>query len=173
MDLRTQILLRHDKQNMLLIREYIGGDEQRFAALMELFLSDEYRIQQRASWAVMHCADRWPGLIGPYLEKMVGLLDKPVHDAVKRNITRILRTVDIPQPLQGATTDRCFRFLLDPSVPAAVKAFSMHILLKIVRNEPELAPELRLVIEEHLPYESPAFQAAARKVHRELERLHL
>src|SRR3546814_5167527 len=101
MDLQSQIMLRHDKQNMILIREYVGDDPQRFANLMKLFLSDQYRIQQRTSWAVMHCVTRQPTLITPYLEKRINLLDKPVHDAVKRNITRILRDIDIPKAFHG------------------------------------------------------------------------
>src|SRR3546814_2551293 len=76
MDLQSQILLRHDKQNMILIREYVGDDPQRFANLMKLFFSDQYRIQQRTSWAVMHCVTRQPTLITPYLEKMINLLDR-------------------------------------------------------------------------------------------------
>src|SRR3546814_632049 len=113
MDLQSQILLRHDKQNMILIREYVGDDPQRFANLMKLFFSDQYRIQQRTSWAVMHCVTRQPTLITPYLEKMINLLDKPVHDAVKRNITRILRDIDIPKVFHGQVADHCFRLLGD------------------------------------------------------------
>src|SRR3546814_9733385 len=76
-------------------------------------LSDQYRIQQRTSWAVMHCVTRQPTLITPYLEKMINLLDKPVHDAVKRNITRILRDIDIPKAFHGQVADHCFRLLGD------------------------------------------------------------
>ncbi|QEC50920.1 hypothetical protein EDD80_101645 [Anseongella ginsenosidimutans] len=173
MDLRSQLLQKHDKQNMLSIREYIADDEERFGRLMELFFSEEYRIQQRASWAVMHCADRHPHLVRPYLERMIGLLDKPVHDSVKRNTVRILRDIDIPEALYGKTADNCFRLLTEPAAPAAVKAFSMYVLLKIVKEEPELAPELRLLIQETLPTGSAAIQAAAGKVLRQLNRLRL
>src|SRR3546814_3981435 len=114
---------------------------------MKLFFSDQYRIQQRTSWAVMHCVTRQPTLITPYLEKMINLLDKPVHDAVKRNITRILRDIDIPKAFHGQVADHCFRLLGDATSPVAIKAFSMYILQKIVRAEPELANELRLIIE--------------------------
>lgn len=156
---------------MLSIRDYIGSDPQRFAQLMALFFTAGYRIQQRASWAVMHCVDQHPELVGPYLEKMVDLLDQPVHDSVKRNTTRILRHVPIPVSLYGNAVNHCFRLLADPASTPAIKVYSMYVLLRIVRDEPELAPELRLTIEENLPHSSKGFQSAARNVLQALNRL--
>lgn len=154
---------------MQLISRYVDRDRQRFARLMDLFFSEEYRIQQRASWAVMHCVDRHPRLINPYLEKMVGLLDKPVHDSVKRNTTRILHKITIPEELYGSVADHCFRLLSEPATSTAIKVFSMYILLKIVKKEPGLARELRLVIEENLPHASYGVQHAAEKTLRQLD----
>lgn len=171
MDLYRQLMQKHDKENMQLIRDYIGADEGRFSLLMKLFFSDEYRIQQRSSWAVIHCIDRHPGLIRPYLARMLPLLDQPVHDAVKRNITRIFRHIDIPRSLYGEVADKCFKFMLAPEATPAIKVFSMYSLLKIVQDEPELEPEFRLVIEENLPYASTAFRTASAKVFKQLDRL--
>ena len=171
MDLQSQLLLKHDKHNMLCIREYIGSDPERFADLMNQFFSGGYRIQQRASWAVMHCVDRHPGLVGPYLEKMIDLLDQPVHDSVKRNTTRIMRHVEIPRELHGKAATHCFRLLADPASSTAIKVFSMYVLAKIVREEPELGPELRLLIEENRPHASTGFHGAARKVLQTLNQL--
>lgn len=168
MDLRAQVLSRHDKQNMLLIRDYIGNSEQRFARLMRLFFSGEYRIQQRSSWAVMHCCAAHPELIRPYLEQMVRLLGQPVHDAVKRNITRIFSRMTLPESLYGEAADQCFRLLGDPSSPVAIKVFSMRILEQITRSVPELAGELKLLIEENLAHSSAAFHSAARKTLKQL-----
>lgn len=162
---------KHDKQNMLLIKEYVGNDRGRFARLMELFFSGQYRMQQRASWAVMHCIDQQPGLVSAYLEKMVDRLGDPVHDAVKRNITRILRDIEIPEELDGKVADQCFKLMMEPGSAAAIKVFSMYSLLKIVKKEPELSAEFRLVIEENLPHASAAFKAAAAKVMKELQKL--
>ena len=170
MNLREQLMQRHDKQTMLCIKEYVGRDSERFARLMDLFFSGEYRIQQRASWAVMHCADACPSLVYPYLKAMLAELDQPVHDSVKRNVTRILRAITLPEELYGEVADKCFKLMMEPGSTVAVKVFSMYSLLKIVKKEPDLAAEFRLVIEENLPYASPAFKAAAAKVLKELKK---
>src|SRR3546814_6261917 len=58
--------------------------------LMKLFFSDQYRIQQRTSWAVMHCVTRQPTLITPYLEKMINLLDRSEeHTSELQSLMRI------------------------------------------------------------------------------------
>ena len=52
----------------------IWNDKKRFAELMNLFLGNTYRVTQRAAWVVSNCAEEYPELIKPYLEKMMNNL---------------------------------------------------------------------------------------------------
>lgn len=165
MDLREAILAEHSKRQALLIRDYIGTSQSLFDELMYYFFCDEYRLAQRAAWAVSHCIDQYPWLINSHLEKLVNYLSKEnIHVAVKRNAVRILQNLDLPEELLGTLADVCFNFLANPKEAAAVRIFSMQILFNICKKEPDLASELKLIIEEFLPYATAGFKSRGKKI---------
>ena len=127
MDLRSEILREHSKQQALKIANYIGDDQHRFSELMTLFLESEYRVTQRAAWIVSHCCDNHPRLLDPYLAKIICNLEGDIPVAVKRNTVRILQSVDLPEELMGSLADHCFQYLSGTKEPIAVKVFSMTI----------------------------------------------
>jgi hypothetical protein len=164
MNLRDEILKEHSKKQTMKIVNYIGNDKKKFKQLMHLFFNDEYRVVQRSSWMVSCCAESHPHLIKPYLSKMIDYLQKPVHNAVRRNIVRILQFIDIPKTLKGKAATVCFDLLQSKSEPVAVKVFSMTVLANLCKSQPELKNELKLVIEEQLPYSTAGFQARAKRI---------
>ena len=132
---------------------------------MKLFSTGEYRVTQRAAWPVSICAEKHPAMIGPYLHKLVARMQDPgVHDAARRNVIRILQTADIPEDLLGTVATLCFDYLSDAHAPVAVKVFSMTVLGRIAQREPDIGKELRLVIEQQLPFGSGGFRARAKRV---------
>ncbi|MBI2429025.1 MAG: hypothetical protein HYV29_09575 [Ignavibacteriales bacterium] len=170
MNLEAEILKEHSKRQAIKISRWIGGDEVRFAGLMTLFLTGEHHVAQRASWIVSHCADRHPHLIGPWIAKMIKRAsEKNVHDAVKRNVVRVLQFVAIPKKFQGIAADLCFGFLQSVESPIAVKAFSMTVLANIADDEPDLKRELSLVLKEMLPFGSSGIRARAKKILHKIE----
>lgn len=129
---------------------------------MELFLGGEFRLAQRSAMAVGICAERHPALVRPYLKRMIARMDEPgVHVAVRRAVVRTLQTADIPPALLGRVAEVCFRYLAAQDSAIAVRACAMTVLARIAGREPELARELRLVIERQLPWASPGFRARA------------
>jgi hypothetical protein len=93
-----------------------------------------------------------------------------VHDALKRNVVRLLACVDIPKPLLGTITSLCFDYLNSVDAPIAVKVHSMSVLQKVAEKEPDLKRELQTSIELMIPYVGPACQARARIVIKQLAR---
>ncbi len=171
MNLRTEILREYSKPQAIKIASYIGNDENRFSELMTLFLEKEYRVTQRAGWIVSHCSDKYPQLLHPYLEKIIHNLGSDIPVAVKRNTVRILQFVDIPESLMGELADFCFQYLSDSKEPIAVKVFSMTIIANITVKFPELKEELRMVIEDQMPYGSAGFISRGRKILKGLDKL--
>ncbi len=171
MNLESEILKEHSKRQTVKIAQWIGSDQKRFAQLMQLFLEGEYRIVQRSSWIVSVCAEQYPVLVTPWLSRMIKKMqEKNVHNAVQRNVVRLLQFVDLPRSLQGRAANICFNFLQSPETPIAVKAFSMTVLANIARKEPDLKREVALVIEELLPYGGPGIRSRGKKVLHQLSR---
>ncbi|HYK47672.1 MAG TPA: hypothetical protein VEV83_20985, partial [Parafilimonas sp.] len=124
MDLRKKILEEkvYSKEQALAVSEYACSSAERFAKLMQCFLSNEYRLAQRAAWSVSWAAKQKPDLIEPYLKHLIAQLPrKDVHDAVIRNSVRILQQIKIPEALHGELMNYCFAFIESNSTPVAIK----------------------------------------------------
>ena len=165
MNLHALLEKEHSKKATSRIVSYIGDNPKRFAKLMKLFFQSEYRITQRAAWPMSYCVRQHPSLITPYYKKLVQLLKQSdVHPAVTRNIVRMLEGVDIPAKWQGEIMDCCFKFIANPDEAAAVKAFSFGVLDNMVKQYPDILPEIKLIIEERWQHEGGAFRSRARKI---------
>lgn len=165
MDLKAEILGEHSRRQMLKIANFVGSNEERFAELMRLFLSGEYRVVQRSAWAVAKVVEREPKLIAPYFSRLIVLLeDGTAHPAVHRNILRLLQTVPIPAKYEGRLYDICLSKIDDPAAATAVRAFAIEVAARIANGEPDLLAEIRLVTMRHLKDAKAAIRSKARNV---------
>jgi hypothetical protein len=172
MDLRTTILAEHSATQAQKIVAFIGDDVKKFKTLMDLFLGFEYRITQRAAWPLGMIGEAQPQLIAPYFSALVKKLkDKTTHPAVQRNITRIFQFIPLPQKKHGELMDVCFGLLENVETPIAVKVFSLSILSRLAKTYPEIANEIKLIIEQNLPHASPGLKHRSMKVLKELAKL--
>ena len=169
MNLREEILKEHSKRQTDKIIRYIGDDQKKFNALVELFLKGENRITQRAGWPMSNIVIANPKLVKKHLKNLLLNLEKPkLHNAVIRNIFRLLQFVEIPKSLHGLATETCFRFFNDRKQRVAIQCFSMTVLANLAKIYPELKNELKLSIEAQLPFATAGFKARAKKVLREI-----
>jgi hypothetical protein len=169
MDLKKMLKKGHSKAQTNAIAKYIGVNPIKFKALVEVYLSGPYRITQRAAWPLSICVEQEPSLIYPHLKKILDFLQKPdIHDAVKRNTMRLLQFIEIPKRFQGQVIDLCFEYIQNPKVAVAIRVCSMTVLSHIIKGQPDLIKEFKIVLEDQLPYGSPAFTSRARKIMREM-----
>ena len=165
MNLREEILLDHSKAQCEKIVQWVGGSQKRFDELIRLFLTDGYRVVQRAAWPVSYCVACHPRLIKKHFPGLVSYLQQPgIPVAVKRNSMRLLQEVSIPPAQQGAIMDLCFQYITNPREAPAVKAFSLTVLQNLSGIYPEILPEIKLIIEERWDTETPAFRSRARRI---------
>ena len=164
MELRAQLLKEHSRANCDTIVKWIGNNQQRFDELFRLFVSDEYRVVQHAAWPLSYSVIEHPALIKKHFNSLVAHLSKPgIHDAVKRNTMRLLQGIAIPKKYHGVIMDTCFRYISTPGEAVAIKAFSLTVLEKLAVLYPAIIPEIKLLIEENLDREKPAFRSRAKK----------
>lgn len=169
--LRVELLKEHSKIHTVYLANKIGVDQEAFDQLMELFLGDEYRVTQRASWIVRHCYDAYPWLLQKHMKAIIENMQGPVHVAVKRNTLRMLQFIDIPEELLGLTAELCFDFLNSGKESIAVKANAMTVLFNIVKKYPDLKEELKITIEEQLPFGSTGFKNRGSKILKALKKM--
>lgn len=165
MDLRNQILQEHTKENCNKIIAWVGNDLKRFNQLFKLFLNDEYRVTQRSAWPMSYCAIAHPEFIKNNFGTLIRNLQKPgIHDSIKRNTVRLLQSVEIPEKYEGAIMEVCFNYVESPKEAVAIKSFSLTILGKLAKKYPEIIPELKLLIENQIHYQTAAFKGRAKKL---------
>jgi hypothetical protein len=171
MDLELEILKEHSKRQTVRIARWIGPDKQRFRQLMELLLHGDRIVTQRAAWILSHCYEMHPHLVTPWLPALVKKMQEPgVHDALKRNVVRLLACIDLPKSLQGTLVSLCFDYLNSSDAPVAVRVHAMTVIQRIAEEEPDLKRELQNTIELMMPYVAPALVARGRMVLKRLER---
>lgn len=170
MNLVKALLKEHSKAQCNRIVEYIGTDKDRFEQLVNVFITSTYRVTQRAAWPLSYCVEYHPELIKPHLKKLIHNLKRPgLHDAVKRNTVRLLQFISIPKSLQGVTAQVCFDLLQNRKEPIAVRVFAMTVLSNIAKDQPELKSELKIIIEDNMPYGSAGFVSRSRKILKDLK----
>jgi len=163
MNLKDTLLKEHSKAQCDKITNYIGSDKKKFADLMKLFFEGEYRVTQRAAWPMSYCVRNHPELITPYFKKLIDKLGTSgEHDAVIRNIVRLLQDVQIPEKFHGQVMTLCFDFIQSNETAVAIKAFSLSILKNLSKQYPEITSEIKTIIEERWEHETAAFRSRAK-----------
>lgn len=171
MNLEEELLKEHSKAQGNKIAAYVLQKNERFDNLMEIFFTENYRLNQRAAFSVNICYGKNPEIIEPYIERLVTNLKRTdLHDAVKRNTIRILQFINLPAELEGQIYDLCFKYLISKDEPIAIKAFSMRVLANICKNHPELKNELIPVIEDMIPFGSSGIKNRGKKIIKELSK---
>jgi hypothetical protein len=126
---------------------------------MDIFLEGQYRLTQRAAWPISVCAETHPELIEPYLNKLVDLLPRrDIHNAVKRNIVRLLQFAEIPKKLRGKVFSHCIDLINDPNEAIAVRSFALTVAGNVANGNADLLNELHLVAEGSLKSATAAFR---------------
>ncbi|CAN5462834.1 hypothetical protein BH10BAC2_BH10BAC2_26110 [soil metagenome] len=155
----------YSKATIMEVATYACSSEKRFRELMLCFLANNYRLAQRAAWCVGWTAKIKPAMIVPHVKALVEQLERnDKHVAVIRNSVRVLESIDIPEVYHGDVMNACFKFIESPSVPAAIKAFSLTTLYNLSKIYPEIKAELKLIIEDRMPHETAAFKSRGKKI---------
>jgi len=173
MDIREQLLKVHSKANNLIICDWIGANSQRFSELIDAFLDDEHRVVQRASWAVSELGIKHPHLLCPYIDKMIAAAENPVHPAVQRNVFKVMAETSLPlsEEQEGRLLNMGFDLLANPAVAVAIRAHAMQFIANLCRKYPDLAIELKEIIEDGMEYGSGGFKSRGRNVLKQLDSL--
>ena len=164
MDIKNALLADRTKEYYETLAKQIGSDNILLGELVDLVTTKDKKISNRAAWVLSKCADRNIKLITPYLKPLINNLTLSSDDGVKRNTLRVLQDIEVPEEYYGILADQCFKFLGSNKEAIAIKVFAMTVLSNICKEVPELKNELRIIIEDQMPYGSAGFKSRAKKV---------
>ena len=167
--MQKAVLATKSKAGVNRVVRWVGSSPERLALLVGMFVKGEPELRLRAGWSLTYCAENNPTLIRPHLKKLIHVLrERGLHGGVKRSVVRFLQYIDIPVSLQGEVFNRCFGYFTDPGEAIAVRCFSLTVLTRMALNNPELRNELRLAVDDHLPYATAGLASRARRTLKEL-----
>lgn len=165
MNIKEEILKKYGKAQCLQIVDWVGNNQKRFDELFLLFNSEEYYVAKQSSWPLSHCVHANPTFIEKHFDNLVKILHKEsTHYSVKCNCMRLLQFVNIPEEYHGDLMICCFEIIQNVQEKPALKTYALTVLNNLSHHYPEIKPELILIIEEQMPYESAAFKSRAKKI---------
>jgi hypothetical protein len=168
MNLKEALLKEHSLVQVTKISVWAIESKANLKKLMqEFFGKDKIRVQ-RASWAASKAHDLKPEWFNIYQFQLITCLEKPMHGSVRRNSLRMMQSMRIPEEYQSQLIDTLFELLSDPKEESAVKAFAMTVAFNIVQQHPEIGKELKIIIEDQLPYATPSFKSRAKRIIKKL-----
>jgi hypothetical protein len=144
----------------------VGDDPKLFRELLDFCFSCRYPWSMRAARVVqMHCEYR-PESIFPYLEEILPKVLATKEEGVIRSFLKIfadsIPIERIPEP--GLLLSFCFDKLMNMGVNPAIKIYAIDIIIKFVKQEPDLLIELKARLEFIMPESPPSIQSKGRKI---------
>lgn len=145
--MKAKILEEYSKSAMMKIVDWVGQDFERFQTLMELFLTEEYRVAQRISWGLIYITERYPDFILPYIPSLLEIIANPKSgETIKRNSIRVLTVVDIPEEYCGTAFEQCSKLFHSVREPIAIRVFSMTVMVNIALKYTDLISEVSILV---------------------------
>lgn len=170
MDLRQKLVDDRSKAHIVSLAEWVVKDPSRVKTLLELYLDDEDLVSQRAAWVMAHCSDTHPELFEPYVSDLFDQIRSQRHPGIRRNATRVLAKMNLPEKYWGQAVDICMDRIADVQEPVAIRRFSMEVVWNICQHIPEIGEELRLILEDGMEYGSPGFKSYGNKLLKKLNK---
>jgi hypothetical protein len=170
--METSTLLRHriSKRTLTQLIDYVCVSRDRFEELFKLFYNSQGVVRLQSAWALSYCVEQYPDWISPHIGKLIRLVETTDEPAgVRRSVMRMLQFAAVPKRLHGRAANACFARLTDPGEAVAVKVFAMTVCANIAEENKEIARELKMVLEDQMPYGTAGFVSRASKILRKLE----
>jgi len=174
MNYPEQLLKEHSRANADLVLNHVLANKKRVNALMEAFLTGEYRVVQRSAMVVGDLGRKKPDWLKPWHARMISAADPAPHPAVSRNVMRYfseLPLADISEEDLGPLLDLAFRLTEDQAEAVAIRVFAMTVVFNFCTLYPELKDELRGIIELTIAEgTTPGFRSRGGKILAKLNR---
>lgn len=141
-----------------------------FDNLFSVIISEEKKYSVRASYVLCLISCKMPELVKPRVSEIINIIQKVKNSGIKKNLLKIFEsyiTIE-DENILGLLVDMCFQFVLSPSESVATRVYSMEILYKITKYEPDLKNELILVLDDVMINSDKALLGRAKKIRKQI-----
>ena len=171
MNIRQQLLRKHSQQNADFVEAHVVDTPGAIIQLMACFFSDEVKVAQRSSQVVGNLGRNHPKMLKPWWAEMIESGNRPVHQAIRRNVARYFSELElsIPKTLEATIVDSFTDWSCNSSSPVAVAVFAMQFVADRCQDYPKHAKRVRNAIESRLDSASPGFCNRGKKIIKQLD----
>ncbi|MBT8219067.1 MAG: hypothetical protein KJP00_04555 [Bacteroidia bacterium] len=149
----------------------VGSDPEKVDTLIDLIENAEKHVSFNAGWVLYHLLENKNIEWSRYFDKLWPLLKDNILPAVARSILKYLWYLDKwPDDKFTEVADHLLQYVADPGAPIAYQALSMEALYKHLNPYPELLEELKLILEQGMPYGSAGYKNKAQKLVRKINK---
>lgn len=134
----------------------------RFAELIECLWSDDRIFRMRAADVAEKASAIQPGLLKPYKTELLGLLVETEQIELRWHLAQMIPRLPLTQSERRRAAETLRLYLEDRS--SIVRTFALQALADISRNDSELRPRVREVLEQSLRRGTAAMRARARRL---------
>ncbi len=155
------------------ILDRVEKDHRVVDEIVAYFTDKDPRVVMRATWTLLHLSFVHPEFVEPKFGELLTLLRTPnTHTGAIRNCIRIFTVCKIPERYSAEVFDLCMTYLMNNSMPHAVRAFAINTLCILCDTYPELSHEVKLVVNELKRYpQAPSIQVWLRRADKALARI--
>ena len=170
MNIRQQLLHKNSRANADIILDYVAKTPNGLVEVMVCFLSDETKLAQRAAQVVGDWGRMHPESLQPWWAEMLRAAEKPVHNAICRNVSRYFSELELslPADLERSLVKLMAGWSSDLTTPVATTVYSMRFIANRADRFPDEANLIKAQIESRISTGTAGFKNCGKKILKQL-----
>ncbi len=149
------------KKILFLIKQYPEDID----TVYRLIYNPDTTVSWRAAWACEKLCAEFPEWFIDKRGELMKLSLYHTHKGTKRLILAILNKLPVTVPISIPFLNSCFEGMFSPDEPAAIQSLYIKLSYNLCKAEPELLPELQMLLENANPeYYSTAVRTVRKNI---------
>jgi len=157
------------KNAMKLIADEIIKYPEKIDELLKEIFADKKGTSWRAAYVLDLLCDKDFSFFENNKEQLIDFLFRTKDASIHRHLCKLSSRTEIPEEKQGVMLNFCTNQIFSDKVRVAVKVHCIEIFYNISTKQPDLKPELELIINEVIDNNTVAFSCRAKKILKKLK----
>ncbi len=137
-------------ENLQYLQNELVKKPELYRLLIEIAFYDENPKSWRAAYLVDKINDNYPELLRPFINEMIEQLKVERNESKKRHFLKLTSLNELPIEQLGFLTDFCIDVFTSDKEPVAVRVHAVQVLFNISEVQPDLKPEILLIVEHEM-----------------------